>query len=48
MKYKIKVWVPIETDISGNTIYTNRAEAIKEKINLEFMQPENKYDIEEI
>lgn len=46
MKYKIKVWIPIEDD--EETIYSSLKEAKDEVKNLELMQPENKYDIEEI
>jgi len=48
MKYKIKVWIPIEVDEAEDTIYPSLKEAEKDKESLELMQPENIYKIEEL
>ena len=47
-KYKIKVWIPCEIDEDEDEIYDTRGKALKEKLSMELMQPENKYEIEEI
>ena len=45
MPYKIKCWIPIETE--DPQIYSNIGNASEEYGQLEDMQPENKYEIVE-
>ena len=45
--FRIKAWIPAEVDPKEDMQYT-REDAEKEKAQLEEMQPENKYEIEEV
>jgi len=45
MKYKIKVWVPVEPSSKDDVIYTDITEALSTQLELETMQPENVYEI---
>jgi hypothetical protein len=48
-KYKIKVWIPIESsDIDDEQIYSSLKEAEEDKKSMELMQPENIYKIQEV
>ena len=48
MKYKIQVWIPVEVEPEDETIYDSYDEAYEDMKNIAFMQPENRYEIEEI
>lgn len=48
MKYKIKCWIPVEIEEEEEIIYTTMEEARAEITNMELMQPENIFKIEEI
>jgi hypothetical protein len=48
MEYKIKVWIPVEVDEDEDELYKTREEAEADLENMEFMQPENIYQIEEV
>lgn len=45
--FRIKTWIPVEIDPKEDMLYITREDAEKEKAQLEEMQPENKYEIEE-
>lgn len=46
MKYKIKVFIPIEDD--DPVVYESLPEVLSVQTELVFMQPENRYEIEEV
>ena len=46
--FRIKTWIPVEIDPKEDMQYITREAAEKEKAQLEEMQPENKYEIEEV
>jgi len=48
MKYKIKTWLGCDVDEIDDEIYETREQAEKDKASMELMQPENKYEIEEV
>jgi len=43
--FRIKTWIPVETDPEEDMQYNTREDAEKEKAQLEEMQPENKYEV---
>ena len=45
--FRIKTWIPVEIDPEEDMLYSREA-AEKEKAQLEEMQPENRYEIEEV
>lgn len=48
MKYKIKVWVPVDIEESEDIVYGTMQEALDDKYNMELMQPENIFKIVEV
>ena len=46
MKYKIQSWIPI--DIEYPEIYETEEEAKLDMGSMELMQPENRYELEEV
>ncbi len=46
--FRIKVWIPVRIEPEEDILYTDREAAEEEKAQLEGMQPENKYEIEEV
>lgn len=46
MSYRIKVWIPV--DDYTDELYDSLEEAENDVSNMEFMQPENRYEIEEV
>ena len=46
--FRIKAWIPAEVDPEEDMQYTTREEPEKEKAQLDEMQPENIYKIEEV
>lgn len=46
--FRIKTWIPVEIDLEEDMQYITREAAEKEKAQLEEMQPENKYEIEDV
>ena len=46
--YRTKTWTPVEIDTKDDVLYSKREDAEREKARLEEMQPENKYEIEEV
>lgn len=48
MKYKIKVWIPVEVDEAEDELYETKEDAEADLGSMEMMQPENIYQIEEV
>jgi hypothetical protein len=48
MKYKIKAFLGCDIEEGEDTIYSSLEEAEKDKESMELMQPENRYEIEEV
>jgi len=46
--FRIKTWIPVEIDPEEDMQCITRDDAEKEKAQLEEMQPENRYEIEEV
>ena len=46
--FRTKTWIPVEIDQKEDVLYSRREDAEEEKARLEEMQPENKYEIEEV
>ena len=47
-RYKIRVWIPVDVEEKEDEIYASLEEAGKDKESVELMQPENRYEIEEV
>lgn len=48
MKYKIKVWMPVEVEEAEDELYNTKEDALTDLRSMELMQPENIYQIEEV
>ena len=46
--FRTKTWIPVEVDPKKDVLYSRREDAEEEKARLEEMQPENRYEIEEV
>jgi len=46
--YRIKVWIPVDVEPEEDTLYATRKEAEEELEHDLGMQPENRYEIEEV
>ena len=46
--FRTKTWIPVEIDPKDDVLYSRRGDAEEEKARLEEMQPENKYETEEV
>lgn len=46
--FRIKTWIPVEIEPEEDMLYPTIDEAEKEKAQLAEMQPENRYEIEEV
>jgi len=48
MKYFIQAYIPAVEPDKDTTTYNSIADALEDLVELESMQPENKYEIEEL
>jgi len=48
MKYYIQAYIPAVEPDEDTTTYDSIADALEDLVELESMQPENKYEIEEL
>jgi len=46
--FRIKVWIPVDVEPENDVLFITREAAEEEIEHLETLQPENKYEIEEV